>query len=305
MEPSVFILINKKYYLGKKLGSGSFGEVYQGTDKDTKMQVAIKIEPNLSKHPILHHEYDVYCQVYKPNKGVPKIYYFGQEDDYKVMVMDMLGSSLEDLFNQCNRKFSLKTVLMLADQMISRLEYLHSRHFMHRDIKPENFLIGLGNNRDQVYLVDYGLAKRYRSATKHIAYKEGNKLIGTARYAGINSHKGIQLSRRDDMESLGYLFIYFLKGKLPWQAVKCEDKQQKYAAIQQIKDQLPLEQLCFGLPKEFMLYLQHVKSLEFIEKPNYNYLRNLFRDLFKEHKFIYDLAFDWIARDPKFKLGNK
>ena len=294
MEPSVFILINKKYYLGKKLGSGSFGEVYQGTDKDTKAQVAIKIEPNNSKHPILHHEYDVYRQIYKANKAIPKIYYFGQEDDYKVIVMDMLGSSLEDLFNQCNRKFSLKTVLMLADQMISRLEYLHSKHFMHRDIKPENFLIGLGANRDQVYLVDYGLAKRYRSTTKHIAYKEGNKLIGTARYAGINSHKGIQLSRRDDMESLGYLFIYFLKGKLPWQAVKCEDKLQKYAAIQQIKDQLSLEQLTFGLPKEFMLYLQHVKSLEFIEKPNYNYLRNLFRDLLKENKFVYDLTFDWI-----------
>lgn len=290
---STQILINRQYLVGKKLGNGSFGDVFQGTDRDNGNKVAIKMEHKDSRHPILAHEYEIYQQIYRPNVGVPKIHYFGLEGDYKVLVMDLLGPSLEDIFNSCGRTFNLKTVLMLADQMISRLEYLHKRHYIHRDIKPENFLIGLGPNSDQVYLVDLGLSKKYRSATKHISYKEGHKLIGTARYASVNSHKGIQLSRRDDMESIGYVLIYFLKGKLPWQAIKCSDKQEKYLAIQKVKDELPMDELCYGLPQEFLLYLQHVKSLEFTEKPNYNFLRDLFRDLMKREGYVYDLNFPW------------
>lgn len=287
------ILINKRYVIGPILGKGSFGDVFLGTEYQTGKKVAIKMEHKDSDHPILFHEYDIYQQIYKPNIGIPKIYYYGIEGDYKVLIMDKLGASLEDLFNMCRRKFTLRTVLMIADQMINRLEYLHKRHYIHRDIKPENFLVGTGNNNNQIYLVDLGLAKKYRNATKHISYKEGGKLIGTARYASINSHKGIQLSRRDDMESLGYVLIYFLRGKLPWQNIKATTKQEKYLSIQKNKDEISLEDLCKNLPNEFVLYMQHVKSLKFTEAPSYLHLKQLFRDLMGRKGYVYDLDFQW------------
>ena len=150
--------------------------------------------------------------------GIPSVHWFGVEGDYNCMVMDLLGPSLEDLFSFCKRKFSLKTVLMLGDQMVQRLEYMHNNHFIHRDMKPDNFLVGVGKKQQLLYMIDYGLAKRYREPKTgdHIPYRDNKSLTGTARYASVNTHLGIEQSRRDDLESIAYILIYFLKGSLPW-----------------------------------------------------------------------------------------
>lgn len=211
------------------------------------------------------------------------------------MVIDLLGKSLEDLFNDCGRRFNLKTVLMLADQLLCRLEIVHTKCYIHRDIKPDNFLMGRGSRRHMVYVIDFGLAKLYRDPRthRHIPYKEGKNLTGTARYASINTHMGFEQSRRDDLESLGYVLMYFLRGSLPWQGLKATTKKQKYERIMERKVTTTTEMLCKGFPSEFRSYFEHVRSLRFDDRPDYDYLKRLFRELFFRKSFSYDNMFDW------------
>ncbi|XP_059534732.1 casein kinase I-like [Myotis daubentonii] len=315
-------IVGEKYKLVKKIGAGSFGDVYLAINITSGEEVAVKLEPKKARYPQLLYESKLY-KILQGGVGIPRMRWYGQEKEYNVLVLDLLGPSLEDLFNFCNRRFTMKTVLMLADQMISRIEYIHKKNFIHRDIKPHNFLMGIGRRCSkcsqtptgkrkrstaastshntalsalkQLFLIDFGLAKRYRDnkTKQHIPYREDKSLTGTARYASINAHLGIEQSRRDDMESLGYVLMYFNRSSLPWQGLTAATKKQKYEKICEKKMSIPVEVLCKGFPAEFVMYLNYCRGLRFEEAPDYVYLRQLFRILFKMLNYQQDYTFDW------------
>ncbi|EEB17186.1 cAMP-dependent protein kinase catalytic subunit, putative [Pediculus humanus corporis] len=293
-------IVGGKYRLMRKIGSGSFGDIYLGINISNGEEVAVKMEFTRARHPQLQYESKLY-KILNGGVGIPHTRWFGQEKNYNVLVMDLLGPSLEDLFNFCSRRFTLKTVLMLADQMIARIEFVHCKSFIHRDIKPDNFLMGIGRHCNKLFLIDFGLAKKYRDLRTHvhIPYKEKKNLTGTARYASINAHLGIEQSRRDDMESLGYVLMYFNRGSLPWQGLKAATKKQKYEKISEKKMSTPVELLCKGYPAEFAMYLNYCRSLRFEESPDYMYLRQLFRILFRTLNHQYDYTFDWTMLKQK------
>ena len=225
------------------------------------------------------------------------MHWFGIAGEYNAMVMDLLGQNLEDLYNYCAKNFSLKTILMITIQMIERLKHVHDNHYIHRDIKPENFLIGKDTTAKTIYLLDFGLAKRYRDEYTHIhiPLKENRNLTGTARYASCNAHNGLEQSRRDDMESIAYVILYFFRKKLPWQGLKCKDKNEKHAKIKEMKMSITPEKLFEGLPKEFADYLTMVKKLGFEDEPSYKSYIQMFNKLFKAKEFEMDYIYDWVT----------
>ena len=287
-------IIANKYQVGNKIGSGSFGQIHLGVNTQTNEEIAIKFETVRTRHPQLLYESKIY-QSLAGGLGIPNMHWYGVEGDFNVMVIDLMGGSLEDLFNQCARRLSLKTVLMLADQMISRVEFIHAKNFLHRDIKPDNFLIGLGKKANQIFVIDFGLAKKYRDpkTQQHIPYREGKYLTGTARYASVNTHLGIEQSRRDDLEGLGYVLLYFLKGSLPWQGLRAQNRKEKYDRIMQCKLDTSTATLCQGFPPEIATYMNYCKNLRFEERPDYSYLKRMLKDLFFRENYQYDYIFDW------------
>ena len=224
------------------------------------------------------------------------------------MAIDHLGQSLQDLFVQCHFKFTIKTVLLLAGQLVSEfnlwgydksanvycpqlrhLQYIHSRNFIHHDLKPSNIVMGVGKRTHIVHVIDFGLLKEYWDPNTHlhIPFKEGLGLIETTSFAPINSHLGLELRRRDDMESLTYMLFYFLWGFLPWQGFRfAEDVLRSKRGI------ITLD-LFHKLPPEFCMFFEHCCSLSFDGKPNYNHFRCLFDDLLVKERFQSDVTFNW------------
>ncbi|KAL1674451.1 kinase-like protein [Schizophyllum commune] len=289
-------VVGVHYRVGKKIGEGSFGVIFEGTNLLNSQTVAIKFEPRKAEAPQLRDE----CRSYRilaGSVGIPTIHHFGQEGLHNILVIDLLGPSLEDLFDMCGRKFSVKTVCMAARQMITRVQTIHEKNLIYRDIKPDNFLIGRPGTKTAniIHVVDFGMAKQYRDpkTKQHIPYRERKSLSGTARYMSINTHLGREQSRRDDLEALGHVFMYFLRGSLPWQGLKAATNKQKYEKIGEKKQTTPIKELCEGFPEEFGIYLNYVRKLGFEETPDYDFLRELFSKVLKSNGDQDDGVFDW------------
>ncbi|XP_031622794.1 casein kinase 1-like protein 5 [Contarinia nasturtii] len=305
-------IIEKRWTVGQRIGKGSFGEVYECYDSYTGRKVAIKFEDRTSSHSQLKNEYRVY-QLIGERTGIPKLIYYGSNDQYDYLVMQLLGPSLEKLFNYCRRKFSLKTVLMLGEKMIRHIESIHQMSYLHRDIKPDNFVCDV-DNHSEIYLIDFGLARRFcqvvNNEVEHVKQMKLQSFTGTARYASISVMQQYSSGRKDDLESLAYILIYFLQSKLPWQQVpKVGDNglttKQRKERILEIKMSTSVMDLCKGLPVEFQTFVGYCRQLKFDEKPSYAFLRRLLGIQFERNLFVKDYIYDWKLNESKDLKKNK
>ena len=286
-----------KYTLMKKLGEGSFGAIYAARSEHN--WYAIKLENKSKGQNLLENE--AYIMSYLHGKRIPFIKSFGYSGEFNVLVMELMGKSLENIFeNLPIKKMTVNCVGKLGIQMVEILEFIHDKHIIHRDIKPDNFVMGRGEKSIYLYLLDFGLAKKYRSSTtlKHYPMIKKKNLTGTARYASINALNGLTQSRRDDLEAVGYVLLYFLRGKLPWQGLHVKNKEDRYRRIMEIKIETSPSELCKGFPKEFEEYVEYTRNLEYEEDPKYEYLKNLFLIILKEDKNNIEYVYDW-------DIGNK
>jgi len=297
------MLADPNLKIGVHVGEGAFGKVFSAKNAKTLEEVAIKLE-QVNKIPAHQMpEAEIYKIIHNADnesaEGIPYIVQSKVDETYSMIVMELLGPSLESIFKQRSLRFSLKTVLMIAVQLMTRIERIHKAGILHRDLKPENLLIGRGKNQDIVYTVDFGLAKQYIEEGEHIKCKIGKKLAGTVMYVSQNTHKGIEQSRRDDLESIGYILIYFLKGALPWSGLKGDNRQEKFDNIKNKKSETSIETLCEGLPAEFAEYMTYVKNLKFADEPDYNKLKGLFLGLLDREGYKNDCEFDWMIKEKK------
>lgn len=278
-----------KYHAVKVLGEGSFGKVYEVVYNENKF--ALKVEDK-NENNLLEKEAKVLKLLKGPN--IPKFEFFGEENNKNILVMELLGKNLECILEKF-QKFSIKTTCILGYQMLQLLKYIHDRHIIHRDIKPENFALGRKKYNASLYLIDFGLSKKYRSSKtlrQHPLVKKKG-LTGTARFASINALQGYEQSRRDDLESLGYVLFYFLKGSLPWQNIKVKNKDDRYAGILKKKMELSGKDLSAGLPSEFGEILDYFKKLDYTEEPNYEKCCKKLLTILEKNNLVFDYVYDW------------
>ena len=287
-------LIFKKFRPIKHLCKGAFCDIYAGINILTKEKVAIKVEERYKMDKNL--ETECYFLFSLKGLGIPKVISFGHNKEYDILVMPLLGKSLHEIQSTKNFNFEFKDICLMAIQIIERIQWVHSQKIIHRDIKPDNFLIGL-DDPNIIYLIDFGLSKKYRSSItgNHIKCTRIKKFVGSLRYASINALRLREQSRRDDLESIGYMLIYLIKGKLPWDNIKIDNKRTSYLKFSQYKKNISPELLCNNLPEEFLDYVKYVRNLNFEDEPDYNYLKSLFQIMLNKQGFEEKkIFFSWI-----------
>ena len=288
-------LLDKHYtiIIDRQLGKGGFGQIYLGNNLKENVPIAIKVEENGNRSH-LYLEYEILKELHG-EEGIPKVYKFKQGHNHNYLIMELLGKSIDKLFSDCKKHFSYKTIFQIGYQMVQRIEYVHSKGYIHRDIKPGNFVIGKNDKSKIIYIIDFGLSKRYidKNTGKHIPYKEGKGLTGTARYVSLFTHYGIEQSRRDDIEGIAYNLIYLAKGKLPWQGVKTKNKKEKHKKIMESKLTYTPDILCEGLPDELPNLLKYSRELEFEDRPDYKDIKLMFKNYIVKHGGTLDWEFDW------------
>lgn len=273
-----------KFTIIKKIGEGCFGEVYRGRNTETDQEVAIKFEHSSLAVPQLEHEKKILelVRTPSPQQGFAEQFFYGQEDVYRILVMEYLGKTLESQLRSCGTTFNAKTSILIAEQLVTRIEYLHSKGIIHRDIKSENFVMGVRQKAHHLYVIDFGLSKMYWQGGKHHEMGKRQSLTGTARYASINAHLGYEQSRRDDLEAIGHMLLYFLRGSLPWSGLEARNKEEKYRKIRETKESTPLEELCKDpktlspFPSCFLSFLNTARNMEFKQRPDYAGFRKMF-----------------------------
>ena len=289
MNSELPYLIEDIYLAQKKLSQGSFGTVYQGTNLDTKANIAIKIEKEFPDSAKSYTAKEVaILKKLQEVKGIPKLYWFNE----KIIVLSLLGKDLSS-YLKIFKKFSHKTITMLTLQIINILENIHNLGIIHRDLKPENILVGRGEDCKQIFVIDYGISKITENLNE-LVFKQNKSFVGTARYASVAAHKGYELSRKDDLESLFYVMVFCAKGFLPWQKIKASDEE-KILRVGKIKEDLTVNEVCQGMPLEFIEAFTYIKKLKFEDKVDYDYLKKLMIKFSEEEEFDIDNIFDWIS----------
>lgn len=272
------LVIEGKYKVTGKLGEGSFGKIFRGTNTNTGADVAIKIDKD-EGGLLLKNEARIY-QHFGVVPGIPRMRSFGTEGKFSYLVMDLLGKTLEDTRKTQGGRLSLNVVILIGQQMLRRVEYLHSKRVIHRDIKPDNFIFGIENEKSVLSIVDFGLAKFYISLDgKHLELETGRKLTGTCRYVSLNVHDGFTPSRRDDLESVCYVLIYLLQGTLPWKGLTSSSEESLKSLVAERKREPGIWSDLADCPGEFLTFIRYCRKLKFEEEPNYTYLCGLLSNL--------------------------
>ena len=304
MESKIFKYFKSKLIFGKYsikylISKGSFGEVYLGINKNNGEKYALKIEETKNKDFILKQECFILINLRGP--GIPSVISFGVSGKYSILVENLLGKSINDILKEKNNKFNLNDTCIFAIKAISLLEYVHSKDYLHRDIKPANFLVGNPDN-SQLYLIDFGNAKKYRSSRtgKHIKLFKKKGIYGSLIFLSLNSLKGIEQTRKDELESLGLVIIYLYKGSLPWSELKFKNMSQGIDKVKNYRENISIENICKGMPREMNSYMYYVKSLNYEKNPDYEYLWTLFWNVLKilGEK---ELLFSWVNRNESQK----